>query len=123
MATEKAPRICKNPGCNNPVPPRKPGHRSKLACCDNCRKAASRAHLREEARHREEEARQQRRTRWQTFQPQTLCCLEQVEAFGGPALAEQVAEAIRIEREHSSGTADLAMEPVTAGVPTPFVGH
>lgn len=64
-----------------------------------CRKAASRARLRKEAWRREEEARQQRLACWQGFQPTIRRCLEQVEALGGPALAEQVAEAIRSERE------------------------
>lgn len=85
-----------------------------MTCSDACPKAASRAHLREEARCREEEARQQRLARWQVFQPTTRNCLERVEALGGPALAEALAEAIRSEREHPIGNA-LA-EHYTGGV-------
>jgi hypothetical protein len=96
--TIEGPRTCKNPGCQNPVPPPKPGHKPRLTCSDRCRKAASRAHLREAARRREEEARQQRQARWQAFQPTTRNCLERVEALGGPGLAEALAEAIRSER-------------------------
>lgn len=62
-----------------------------------CRKAASRAYLREAAQ-RQEAAWQQRLARWQTFQPQTRSCLERVEAVGGAPLAET----IRRERERES---------------------
>ena len=39
---------------------------------------------------------------WQGIQPTTRRCLERVAAVGGETLAEQVAEAIRRERERSS---------------------
>lgn len=94
-------RICKGPGCTNPLPPPRPGRKAKLACSPTCRKAASRAHLRDEARRRGEEARRQRLARWQIFQSATRRCLEQVEALGGAGLAEQVAEAIRSEMQAS----------------------
>jgi len=83
-------RFCKNPGCTNPVPPRKPGHKARLTCSDDCRKAASRTRKREEAR-------QQRQARWQAFLPATQRVLSRVEALGGAALAEQLVEAIRSE--------------------------
>ena len=52
-------------------------------------------------------ARQQRLTRWQVFQPTTRCCLERVAAVGGPALAEQLAEAIRREATQAHVIAEL----------------
>ena len=100
---------CKNPGCTNPVPPRKPGHKAQLTCSAACRKAASRSHLLEESRRREEEAKLERLARWEAFQPMTQSILLQVEASGGPALAEALAEAIRCELAHTNVTADLAM--------------
>ena len=99
-------RTCKNPGCTNPVPPRQPGRKAQLTCSAACRKAMSRTHLRDEALRREETARQQRLAHWQVFQPTTRNCLEQVAAVGGPELAEQLAEAIRRERERPSVPAD-----------------
>ncbi|HLW00102.1 MAG TPA: hypothetical protein VKT82_15645 [Ktedonobacterales bacterium] len=106
-------RLCKNPGCQSPLPPPKPGRKARLTCSDDCRKAASRAHLREEARRREEEALLARRARWQAFQPTTRSMLSRVEALGGAALAEALAEAIRRERERPNVTADLAAESGT----------
>jgi hypothetical protein len=89
----------------SPWPPLKPGHKAQLTCSDRCRKAASRAHLREAERRREEEARQQRQARWQVFQPTTRACLERVETLGGPALAEELAEVIQSERDRPIGKA------------------
>ncbi len=102
-------RICKNPGCQNLLPPPKPGHKAQLTCSDDCRKAASRAHLREGVRRREEEARQARQARWQAFQPTTRRCLERIEALGEPGLAEQLAEAIRSETSQAIVTARSAV--------------
>jgi hypothetical protein len=49
---------------------------------------------------------QQRLARWQVFQPTTRNCLERVTAVGGETLAEQLAEAIRRDRERESWPAD-----------------
>ncbi|HLV98717.1 MAG TPA: hypothetical protein VKT82_08580 [Ktedonobacterales bacterium] len=49
---------------------------------------------------------QQRLAGWQVFQPTIRSCLEQVEALGGAALAEQLAEAIQGEQDHPIVTAD-----------------
>ena len=106
MTTETATRTCKNPGCTNLVPPAKPGHRPPLTCSDACRKAASRAHLRDKVLRQAAAAREQRLARWQVFQPTTRSCLEQVAVVGGAALAEQLAEAIRSERECPGVSAD-----------------
>lgn len=53
---------------------------------------------------------QQRLARWQGFQPTTRRCLERVAAAGGPALAEQLAEAIRRERDRPGVSADRVAE-------------
>src|ERR1051326_8305091 len=110
--TIDGPRKCKNPPCQNTVPTPKPGHKAQLTCSAACRKAASRAQLREAARRREEAARQQRLARWQVFLPVTQRSLERVEALCGPALAEQLAEAIRSEWERPLVTADRPLEAV-----------
>jgi hypothetical protein len=99
-------RTCKNPGCTNPVPPRQRGHKAKETCSDACRKTLSRAHLRAQAQRREEEARLARLARWQVFQPATRSCLEEIAAVGGETLAEELAEAIRRERERPTVTAN-----------------
>ena len=91
------PRPCANPGCQNPVPAAKPGHRAKLTCSDRCRKAASRHHQQEAARQREEAARRARLERWQVFLPATQRSLERLEVLAGARLAEELAEAIRSE--------------------------
>lgn len=94
IMTSEGVRICKNPGCPNPVPPAKPGHRPPLTCSTRCRKRASYLHVREEAQ-------QQRQARWQVFLPATQRVLSRVEALGGTALAEQLVEAIRSEIQAS----------------------
>ena len=91
-------------------------HRAQLTCGARCRAVAS-------VPARLAESRQQHLASWLVLQPAPGGSQSRVAAVGGAELAEQLAEAIRSEREHASGTADLAMEPVTAGVPTPFVGH
>lgn len=106
-------RICKNPGCTNPVPPAQPGHRPPLTCSDACRKAASRTHLLAEARRQEEEARRVRLERWQAFLPATRRSLEHLEELAGARLAEEMAEAIQSERARPIVSPDLAKEPVT----------
>lgn len=118
MTTELR-RKCKNPGCTNLVPPAKPGHRPPLSCSDACRKAASRAHLRNEARRQEEQARQQRQARWQTFQPATQHLLAQIEARAGAVLAAQLAEAIWSERNRSVVTVGRRLESLTQGQDQP----
>src|ERR1051326_6992299 len=95
--TIDGPRKCKNPPCQNTVPPPKPGHKAQLTCSDTGRKAASRAHLLEEVRRREGEAKLVRQARWRMFQPTTQNILSQVEAAAGPTLAEALAEAIQNE--------------------------
>lgn len=102
-------RTCKGPGCPNPLPLPQPGHKAKLTCSPACRKAASRAHQREEAQRQEEEARQQRLARWWVFSSATQHCLERIEVLGGAALAEQLAEAIWSEREQPNVTARSAV--------------
>jgi hypothetical protein len=109
MLNSEEPRICKGPGCTHPLPPPKPGHKPVLTCSAACRKAASRAHLRAEARRQEEAARHQRLARWQTFQPTTQHLLAQIEAHEGVVVAEALAEAIRSEVTQVHVTADLAM--------------
>jgi hypothetical protein len=86
------PRICATPGCQNPVPPAKPGKRTPLRCSRACGQKASRVHRREE-RKREHQA------QWQALQPTTQALLEQVAYRCGPQVAEQLAQAIRCERE------------------------
>ena len=98
MNTVVQPRQCANPGCHNPVPAAKPGHRAKLTCSDRCRKAASRLHQQEKARRQEEAARRARQERWQVFLPATRHSLERLEVLAGARLAEELAEAIRSER-------------------------
>lgn len=110
------PRPCANPGCHNPVPAAKPGHRAKLTCSDRCRKAASRLHQQEKARRQEEEARRQRQERWQVFRPSTRRSLERLEALAGVRLAEELAEAIWSEQARPHVTADLALEAVTTAL-------
>ena len=68
-----------------------------MSCSETCRKVVSRAHLRDEARRREEAARRARLERWQVFLPATRRTLERLEALAGARLAEELAEAIRSE--------------------------
>ena len=105
------PCPCANPGCPNLVPPAKPGHRAKLTCSDRCRKAASRAHLRAEARRQEEEARRARLERWQVFLPSTRRSLERLEALAGARLAEELAEAIQSERTRGGASDCSVFDP------------
>lgn len=100
-------------GLYEPVPPSKPRQKAWLTCSDRCCKATSRAHLRAEERRQQETARQQRLARWKVFQPATQDCLEQVEAAGGPELAEQLAEAIRRERDRPVVNEDRLPEGAT----------
>ena len=108
MMTIVQPRRCANPGCPNPVPATKSGHRAKLTCSDRCRKAASRQHQQEAARQQEEAARRARLERWQTFLPATRRSLERLEVLAGARLAEELAEAIRSERARRGHAQDVA---------------
>ena len=116
MTTVVQLQECANPGCHNPMPPAKPGHRAKLTCSDRCRKAASRRHQQEAARQMEEAARRVRQERWQQFLPATRHSLERLEALAGARLTEELAEAIRSELVQAHVTANQAMEPVAAAL-------